>query len=55
MNESLPPPLIPRALRVAAGADCFGDDRGLGISTMELLGPPLSIECAGDGDDLSPE
>ncbi len=44
MNESSPtPPLIPHALLVAAGADCFGEHRGLGISSIAFkVTPPDS-------------
>ncbi len=41
MNESLPtPPSIPLALRVAAGTDCFGEYRGLGISSIAFKVSP---------------
>jgi mannose-6-phosphate isomerase-like protein (cupin superfamily) len=44
MPESLPTsPDMPHALRLAAGADCFGEQRSLGISTISFkLTPPDS-------------
>src|SRR5690242_732974 len=44
MPESMPTsPDLPPVLRVAAGADCFGEPRSLGISTISFkLLPPDS-------------
>ena len=44
MPESMPPaPDLPPVLRVAAGADCAGEQRSLGISTISFkLLPPDS-------------
>lgn len=44
MNDSLQTPVpLPPILRVAAGEDCFGEHRGLGVSAIQFkVSPPDS-------------